>query len=187
MIVLGCDPGYKNFGVAVVDLGAMQVLHSETICLGDDRWRWGPTLWSALDRVIAARAVDFVALEQPQVVHDRWTRRTRSRSRRLSGEQTVSAASTLGLWGSALLLERWAFMSGIRMLPPVDPTAIKMDAAWRAGEAQKFDRRNQPKKGDMARFHEALFGSRAGNDHEADAALAALAASCSVEARSVRA
>lgn len=181
MIVLGNDPGYVNCGFAVAAMPERRLLHASGEFLTRDRWLWGSRIDAILTDLHARFGIEAAVMEEPQVIHE-----AGASARRRGRKTTVSPDSTIGLWGSGLLIHDWCRRHGIKTLAPIQPLALKRQAAALAGSKRDW-RKGDPTKAEMKAYAETLFGVEFDNDHAADAALAIVVGYHSVHARSLSA
>jgi Holliday junction resolvasome RuvABC endonuclease subunit len=176
-VVLGIDPGYVNFGVAVAALPERRLLHAAGEYLTRDRWHWGQRIDEILTDLHARFGFDTMVMEEPQIIFEKNAQRGRGRRK-----TTASPDSTIGLWGSGLLAHQWCRSNGIATLHPISPMHLKHEAAALACSTRAWDK--EPSKAEMMAFAQTLYGVEIDNDHAADAALAAIVGYHSAHARS---
>ena len=176
MIVLGTDPGYRSLGTAIVNTATGALLHAETMDLGDEPMRWRQRLFPRLDALLEEHRFTAIGSESPVVLHGAMKKGDNKPcaacGRSANSERAfVNTMSSVGIFGSVLLLEAWGDSNGIP-LQHARPMVIKEFACLRAREP--FNYAKPPQKAQMVRMAEAVSGGELGCHHAADAYFAAL-------------
>lgn len=173
--VLGADPGFKHCGVSVVDASTGRLLRALTLDLGEEPLRWRCRLFPQLDALHAEFGIRGVGTESPVFLYGA----VKKKSDQPGERQFINQRSTVGIFGSAILIEAWAASHGIPFTH-ARPMAIKQFACLRTGEP--FDYHKPPQKAAMVRMAAAAAGEDFGCHHAADAYFAGLALYSSIAA-----
>ena len=163
MRVISIDPGYANFGLAVVDIkeGAkkkslLRVIYSANIRVGSafHPLKFSDRLWPELEQVYATHGpFEGASSETPTFIMKR-------------------VRTTALIWHATGIFRAWCTHRGIRFRHHT-PVQLKKFAAHIVGKP--FNRKKMMKKSEIGKMVKDLLGEKRGSNHENDAVLAAMA------------
>lgn len=158
MRILGVDPGYRNLGLALLDINEEQrivtPLWSGSLSVGtaDNGLNYVKFLWPKLNEIYAEHGCDGVASETPPFI-------------------MRQIKTTAMLWSVSSVISCWAYTSGLSFRHAA-PMTLKRAVSRALG--RKFERKKVPKKSDVKTAVEQYMGTSFKTSHENDAALAAI-------------
>jgi len=154
--ILGVDPGYRNLGLAVIDVSGPRptLVWSARKSIGspDSGLAFVRFLWPILEELHTVYDIQGVATETPPFIMTR-----------------VKISSLL--WSITTIIATWAFVRGIP-LRHIMPLNLKRACCRALG--RKYDRKAIPKKKEVRAAVSSILGSHGKTSHEDDAALAAI-------------
>ena len=154
-VVLGVDPGYRNLGLAVVQLsGNPKILWSDSISVGthEHGMSFSKVLVPKLEQLDIHFGINSIAMETPPFI------------------QRQIKTSAL-LWAVGSIIFTWGHMQG-KERKHCSPIAIKRGVSKVLGIP--WNRKFIPKKNQVKEVVQKVFGSAPRTSHENDAVLAAL-------------
>lgn len=157
MIVLGVDPGYRNLGLAVVEIkgNSARVLYSKNMAVGKATAPLAFTkfLWPELEKINATYGqIEGVASETPPFIMGQ-------------------IRTTAFLWAVSSIIVAWSHVINV---PFRHASPISLKKAVCRASRKPWDRKYIPTKSEVKRLIAKLLGESCATSHENDAVLAAL-------------
>jgi hypothetical protein len=168
-----------------VDTATARLIHAETMDLGDEPMRWRGNLFPRLDALHEEHRFEAIGSESPVILYGALKKGGGGKPCATCGHsqdqerQFINQRSSIGIFGSVLLLDTWASLRGIPF-QHARPMVIKEFACLRAQEPFVYGR--PPSKAQMVAMVEKVSGVEIGCHHAADAYFAALTVYSSVAA-----
>ncbi len=159
MRVLGVDPGYRNLGLAIVDIAddqqSAEVIYSKSMSVGKSTAPMAFTkfLWPELERLNADYGpIEAIASETPPFIMGQ-------------------IKTTAFLWAVSSIIVAWAHNRQLAFRH-ASPLSLKKAVCRALG--RPWNRKYIPKKSEVKLAVQGITACKSGTSHEHDAALAAL-------------